>query len=163
VYISLSLNANKSVLNWNQVCQLHWKPQLHEHSFARDGTSSRPISPRCAWGLYSLIALTQSCTTASSQSVMPSLIFQALGSIPVLANDVGGVAAHWKTQLHKHSFAREGTSSRPISPRLSIWGLYSLPALTQSSTTASSQSVMPSLIFQAHTCAGKWCRRGSSW
>ncbi len=45
------------------------------------------------WGLYSSPALTQSSTTASSQSMMPSLIFQALGSIPVVANDVGGVGA----------------------------------------------------------------------
>ncbi len=30
VYINLSFALTKSVLNWTQVCQLHWKTQLNE-------------------------------------------------------------------------------------------------------------------------------------
>jgi hypothetical protein len=33
VYVNVSVIMNKSVLNWTQVCQLHWKTQLHEIKF----------------------------------------------------------------------------------------------------------------------------------
>ncbi len=33
VYKNPSVTLNKSVLNWTQVRQLHWKTQLHENSF----------------------------------------------------------------------------------------------------------------------------------
>ncbi len=32
-YINLCVTLNKSVLNWTQVCQLHWKTQLHDLHF----------------------------------------------------------------------------------------------------------------------------------